>query len=114
MSLHDMSEASNEVLVEDNENALIKIFPYVLGNSYLTLEGRWVRFVAVHNEGTHYESMEDEDGVNRYTRRDFGRVAGSSHTEPDPRNTPPLYSLENYTGNDMKLGGSNFIKIIAR
>jgi len=35
--------------------------------------------------------MEDESGVNRYTRRDFGRVTGSAHDYSDPRNTPPLY-----------------------
>lgn len=49
--------------------------------------------MAVHNEGTSYECMEDEAGVNRYTRRDFGRVTGSAHDYSDPRNTPPLYAV---------------------
>lgn len=66
--------------------------PYVVGNQYFTQAGDLVRFVAVHNEGTSYECMEDEAGVNRYTRRDFGRVTGSAHDYSDPRNTPPLYA----------------------
>jgi hypothetical protein len=67
--------------------------PYVVGNQYFTQAGYLVRFVAVHNEGTSYECMEDEAGVNRYTRRDFGRVTGSAHDYSDPRNTPPLYAV---------------------
>ena len=67
--------------------------PYVVGNQYFTQAGDLVRFVAVHNEGTSYECMEDEAGVNRYTRRDFGRVTGSAHDYSDPRNTPPLYAV---------------------
>jgi len=39
--------------------------PYVVGNQYVTQTGDLVRFVAVHNEGTPYECMEDEFGVNR-------------------------------------------------
>jgi hypothetical protein len=65
--------------------------PYRVGNEYRTQEGKWVRFVGVANEGTSYESMFDEDGVHRYTRRDFGRVTGTAHDYSDPRNTPPLY-----------------------
>lgn len=68
--------------------------PYILGNQYFTQAGDLVRFVAVHNEGTSYECMEDENGVNRYTKRDFGRVTGSAHDYTDPRNTPPLYTIQ--------------------
>lgn len=64
-------------------------------NFYRTVEGHLVRFVKVHNEGTNYETMEDESGVNRYTRRDFGRVTGTCHAYGDPRNTPPLYPRPN-------------------
>jgi hypothetical protein len=42
------------------------------------LNGERVTFVKVHHEGTTYESMEDEQGVNRYTTRDFGRVTGTN------------------------------------
>jgi len=65
--------------------------PFVLGNQYLTQSGEWVRFVTIANEGTDYESMADEKGCHRYTRRDFGRVTGSAHDYSDPLNTPPLY-----------------------
>lgn len=64
--------------------------PFVLGNVYQTLEGGQVRFVKVHNEGISYETMEDEDGVNRYTRRDFGRVTASPVDYP--KNVAPLYT----------------------
>lgn len=67
--------------------------PFVVGNYYRTQAGELVRFVKVHNEGNSYETMEDESGVNRYTRRDFGRVTGTCHAYSDPRNTPPLYAL---------------------
>lgn len=66
--------------------------PYILGNQYRTQGGDLVRFVIVHNEGKSHETMEDEHGVNRYTRRDFGRCTGTAHDYSDPRNTPPLYA----------------------
>lgn len=66
---------------------------YMLGKKYQTKQGEMVRFVKIHNEGTSYECMEDEAGVNRYTRRDYGRVCGSPHDYSDPRNTPPLFSV---------------------
>ncbi|HEP1207464.1 TPA: hypothetical protein QEN11_22665 [Stenotrophomonas maltophilia] len=75
--------------------------PYIVGNQYFTRAGDLVRFVAVHNEGSSYECMEDEAGVNRYTRRDFGRVTGSAHDYSDPRNTPPLYAAPPAQAVDM-------------
>lgn len=74
------------------QEAVARPEPYIIGNQYRTQAGDLVRFVAVHNEGTRYECMEDEAGVNRYTRRDFGRVTGTCHEYSDPRNTPPLYA----------------------
>lgn len=65
--------------------------PFKLGNSYSTLDGKLVRFVKIHNEGQNHETMEDESGVNRYTQRDLGRVTGSDHHTPDPRNVLPIY-----------------------
>ncbi|WP_312784635.1 hypothetical protein [Brevundimonas sp.] len=66
--------------------------PFVVGNQYRTQGGDMVRFVSVHRAGTSYETMADEDGVHRYTMRDFGRVTGTDHDYSDPRNTPPLYA----------------------
>lgn len=74
------------------QEAVARPEPYIIGNQYRTQAGDLVRFVAVHSEGTSYECMEDESGVNRYTRRDFGRVTGTCHEYSDPRNTPPLYA----------------------
>jgi hypothetical protein len=65
--------------------------PYVVGNQYRMQGGGYVRFVGVTRPGSSYECMYDEDGVHRYTRRDFGRVTGTPHYT-DPRNTPPLYA----------------------
>lgn len=72
----------------------IQPVPYVLGNFYRTQGGGLVRFVKVHNKGQDAECFEDESGVNRYTRRDFGRVTGSCHEYGEPRNVLPTYSLE--------------------
>jgi hypothetical protein len=69
------------------------LVPFVVGNFYKTLSGSTVRFTRVHNEGTTYETMEDEAGVNRYTSRDFGRVTGTSRETPDERNVIPLFQI---------------------
>jgi hypothetical protein len=68
----------------------MKASPYKLGETYTTLANERVKFVKIHNEETLYETMEDESGVNRYTRRDYGRVTGSPHDYSDPRNVPPV------------------------
>lgn len=65
--------------------------PFRVGNEYQTQAGEWVRFVGIANEGTDYETMFDEKGHHRYTRRDFGRGTGTAHDYSDPGNTPPLY-----------------------
>lgn len=75
-----------------NHNTGPKPVPFMVGNTYRTQGGELVRFVSVSNEGTDYETMADEAGVHRYTRRDFGRVTGSAHDYSDPRNVPPLYA----------------------
>lgn len=72
----------------------IEPVPFVLGNFYKTQGGQLVRFVTVHNEGNSYETFEDESGVNRYSRRDFGRCTGTCHEYTDPRNVLPTYSIE--------------------
>lgn len=60
----------------------------VLNCVYETQAGEAIKFVAIHNAGTSYETMEDQHGVNRYTRRagDIGRVTGTPHDWSDPRN----------------------------
>lgn len=63
--------------------------PYRLGVEYQTQGGEPVTFTEIANEGTMYETMACEDGVHRYTRRDFGRVTGSPHDYSDHRNVPP-------------------------
>lgn len=72
----------------------IKPVPFVLGNFYRTQGGSLIRFVKVHNEGTSYETFEDESGIHRYTQRDFGRVTGTCHEYSDPRNVRPTYSID--------------------
>lgn len=67
--------------------------PFVVGNFYRTLDDTLVRFVRTHHEGMGDETMEDEAGIHRYTRRDFGRVTGTDHHTPDPRNVLPLFQL---------------------
>lgn len=52
--------------------------PFKLGQSYKLLNGTMVTIIQIHNEGTIYETIEDQMGVNRYSTRDFGRVTGSS------------------------------------
>lgn len=66
--------------------------PFKVGESYPTLAGDMVKFVSVHNEGTDYETMADENGVHRYTRRqcDYGRVTASAHDYSHQGNTPPF------------------------
>lgn len=63
-----------------------------LGETYKTQEGNYVKMVKIHNAGTQYETLEDELGVNRYSRRtsDFGRVTGSPFDYSDPRNIKRL------------------------
>lgn len=82
-----------DLLVDPSETLKNEDGPFVLGQRYQTLDGDWVRFVKVHNKGTMYETMEDEDGVNRYTRRDYGRCTGSHHSYP--KNVIPPLSKNN-------------------
>lgn len=49
---------------------------FQLGIPYRTINGNVVTFVKINNPDTSYETVEDEHGVNRYSRRDYGRVTG--------------------------------------
>lgn len=81
--------------LEDAANpAPASLEPFILGNSYRTFGGDLVKLVEVSNAGTVYETMACEAGVHRYTTRDFGRVTGTSFSDPDPRNLMPLYRNE--------------------
>ncbi len=62
-----------------------------VGTRYFTQAGEIVRFVGVSHEGSDYETMFDEDGRHRYTRRDYGRLTGTCHEYSNPGNTPPPF-----------------------
>lgn len=70
-----------------------KIEPFIVGNSYRMVGGGYVRIEGMHNEGTDYETVYCKDMINRYSRRDFGRVTGSPFDCSDPRCLIPLYTL---------------------
>ena len=63
---------------------------YLPGKTYLNLKGEPVSIIAygdnVDLHGTSYETVRDDLNVHRYNRRDFGRVTGTNHNIPDPRN----------------------------
>lgn len=48
-----------------------------LGQTYTTLDGTKVKMMKVHNAGTTYETMSDQFGIGRYSRRDIGRCTGT-------------------------------------
>lgn len=59
-----------------------------LGGTYETQGGERVTMVKINNAGTSYETLVDEHGVNRYSRRasDSGRATGSAHDYSEPKN----------------------------
>lgn len=59
-----------------------------LGMTYETQGGDRVTMTAIRNAGTPYETLEDEHGVNRYSRRpaDAGRCTATAHDYSDQRN----------------------------
>ena len=82
------------------------VVPYQVGNWYAQQNGKLVQLVGVHNPGKHHETMysiEDNRAVNRYTRRDYGRVTGTCHEYSDPRNIPPMVTLETYLAREKEL-----------
>jgi hypothetical protein len=90
-------QAFKEALDEADDRAAcqgVEPEPFRLLNWYRMQGGDLVQFVKAHNIETSYATMEDQHGVNRYVRRDFGRVTGSAHDYSDPRNTPPLYAAQ--------------------
>lgn len=70
----------------------LEIAPFEVGQTYKMVGGGEVTLVGVSNEGTRYETMHCADNVHRYTRRDFGRVTGSSFD--DPRCLIPKYRVK--------------------
>lgn len=52
-----------------------------LGQKYTTLDGLKVKMMKVHNAGTSYETMSDQFGVGRYSRRDVGRCTGTRNDD---------------------------------
>lgn len=63
---------------------------FLVGHSYEQVDGNVVLMLGLSNRETSHEtiySIDDKGNVvHRYNRRDFGRVTGTSFTEPDPRN----------------------------
>ena len=69
---------------------------FEVGKTYQTIGAGHVEIVGMYNEGNDYETVFslDPDGheVNRYNRRDFGRVTGTDNNNPDPRNLLAIIS----------------------
>lgn len=63
---------------------------YTIGRIYRQLDGQEVLIVGIANRGTDHETVYSiapgGDPIHRYSRRDFGRVTGTSFDRPDPRN----------------------------
>lgn len=63
---------------------------YLVGHSYKQRNKNTVLIIGVSNFNTEAETVYSMDGngtvVHRYNRRDFGRVTGTDHNNPDPRN----------------------------
>lgn len=56
----------------------------VLGRTYKTLDGLEVKMMKVHNPGTDFETMSDQFGIGRYSRRAgcIGRCTASKNDDP--------------------------------
>lgn len=61
---------------------------YRIGCRYRMLNGQTTKIVGVANAGTGYETVYDNRGCHRYSRRDFGRVTGTRSDPPYPLNIP--------------------------
>lgn len=63
---------------------------YLVGHSYKQINKNTILILGVSNFNTDGETVYsmDEHGIviHRYNRRDFGRVTGTDHNDPDPRN----------------------------
>lgn len=61
--------------------------PYIVGNSYKTVDGSTVTIININNESKAHVCVQGNDGIWRYNRKtDQGRVTGSSFDEPHPKN----------------------------
>lgn len=63
---------------------------FLIGHTYKQLDGDVVLIVGAANQGNSYETVysvsSDGQTIHRYNRRDYGRVTGTDHNNPDPRN----------------------------
>lgn len=63
---------------------------FLVGQAYHQVNGEIALVVGTSQTGSTYETVYTIDSqgnpVHRYNRRDFGRVTGSNHDNPDPRN----------------------------
>lgn len=93
-SARSMQAVGHHVPVTASVGELLPPPMYLVGHSYKQLNKNTVLIVGVANFNTNGETVYsvDPDGntVHRYNRRDFGRVTGTDHNNPDPRNLEKL------------------------
>jgi len=62
--------------------------PFKVGGTYKMVGGGEVTLISEHCPGKDHHTMACKDGIHRYVARkgDLGRVTGTPHNVPDPRN----------------------------
>lgn len=91
----DLCNSISAALAEKVEPVACDYGIPMLGGTYETQSGDRVKMVAINNIGNPYETLVDESGVNRYSRRlsDMGRCTGTAHDYSDPRNLKRPFKL---------------------
>jgi hypothetical protein len=91
-SYFDLDEERKNTSKEAVETDIPPMF--LVGHTYLQLNGSPVTIIGKTNDNTESETVYSIDSngntIHRYNRRDFGRVTGTDHNNPDPRNLIPL------------------------
>jgi hypothetical protein len=89
-TVRDKTGSIEEVTVSPDEPATLPPPMFLVGHTYKQLDKSVVLILGVSNPNTSYETVyslgSNGNVIHRYNRRDFGRVTGSSHDTPDPRN----------------------------
>lgn len=57
-----------------------------VGLIYKTNDGRLVGITRIIHKGSNYECVKGNDGIWRYSSRDYGRVTGTNHDGSCPLN----------------------------
>ncbi|AWD90516.1 hypothetical protein KNT87_gp077 [Erwinia phage Cronus] len=80
-----------------------------LGQEYETLGGLKVKMMKVHNAGKSYETMSDQFGIGRYSRRDIGRCTGTRNDHELNIKTHESWYSKDFNDRDYeKAQGVNF------